>query len=242
MRTLAWLVILGLSACGGGSRVPPRQLGVAEGLAEAERCEQDADRHEQVADEIAAAGGARAGCGDVVLADQPRSGSDPVVMLAPCWTGEQDVVTRHLEEAERLRAEASAHRAHARELLAAEDAACAAVPYDELTHTPFAHTSDLAAVTAELDGDRVSGARIQFRPVEGLTTSWLRTAIACHHARAAARGYDPTYMGYDPSVLAGAVTEVTEADDGIVVVIRSSDDATALSIYGRAEDLLSEEP
>ncbi len=225
------------AACASSPRLPPRPLGVDQNLDEARRHEDEAARHDRIASETATTGATYA-CGDVVMAEQPHTGNDPVVILTPCWQNEAAVIERHRDEAERLRADARAHRARAHELRSVEATSCATMPASELTHTPFAHHEDIAAITAETDGDEVRGARIRFRPVEGLTADWLRTALACHHARAAVIGYDPDYLSYDPSVLAGAVTEVVDDPDGITVVIHAQDDATALVIYGRAEDLI----
>jgi hypothetical protein len=240
MRALPFLVLL--VACGGSSRAPERPLGIDDHLAEARRHDADAERQEQIAEEVEVVSRKRPPvCGDRVLADQVTSGGERLIAPYPCWSGEASTVDRHREEAARLRGDASKHRARARALLAAERASCAALRADEMDHTPFAHREDVAWVGAELDGTKVRGARIRFRSVEGLTAEWLRTAIACHQARAAALGFDPTYMSYDPSAVAGAETEVVATDDGIVVIVRADDDAAALVIYGRAEELVGGE-
>lgn len=241
MRFVSTAILALLAASCGAPQSPPRAMGVDDNLDEARRHEADALRHEQIAREAEALGDGAYVCGDVVLADQAHSGTERIVS-APCWTNEKNVVERHLLEAERLRADARAHRARARELRDVEEASCATMPADERTHTPFAHREDIAAVAAELDGDRVVGARIRFHRVEGLTAAWLGTALACHRARAAVLGFDPDYMAYDPSVLANAVTEVIDEPAGVTVVIRAADDATALAVYGRAEDLVNGEP
>jgi hypothetical protein len=238
MRVLPFL-LLGLAACGGAAPAPARPLGVGAHLAEAERCEQRAAEADALADQVAEAERTRPPiCGDVVLVDQTTSGGEKLTPKHPCWTSDPSSVARHRDDAARLRADARKHRRLARQLLAAEEASCAAMPSSELDHTPFAHPDDVAAVVAELDGAAVLGARIQFRPVAGLTAEWLRTAIACHRARAAALGYDPKYMAYDPSVVAGAEVTVSEGEDGPVVVIHGADDAAALVVYGRAEELV----
>jgi hypothetical protein len=86
------------------------------------------------------------------------------------------------------------------------------------------------------EAQRHDGEAARFGPVEGLTAQWLRMAITSHQARAAALGYDPGYMAYDPSAVAGVEVEVIE-DDDLVVVSRASDDATAVVVHGRAEEL-----
>jgi len=42
-------------------------------------------------------------------------------------------------------------------------------------------------------------------------------AIGCHRARAAALGWDATYMTYDPSALADVRVTVTDEPDGVLV-------------------------
>lgn len=236
MRILP-LLLLSLAACAGPSQ-RQRPLGVGAHLAEASRCEKEAAQHEVKAEEAEIANrNGPAICGDTVLADQTTSGGVRIV-ASPCWSSDPAAVDRHREEAARLRRDARTHRALARELLAAEATSCSTMAADELDHTPFAHRDDVAGVVAELDGATVRGARIQFRPVSGLTADWLRTAITCHQARAAALGYDPKYMSYDPSVVSGADVTVSETDDGVVVVVHADDDAAALVVYGRAEELV----
>lgn len=72
----------------------------------------------------------------------------------------------------------------------------------------------------------------------GLTADWLRQTLACHHALAAAAGFEPTYLATCPAVVAGAETTVQDDPAGLVVVVRASDAAAGLTIYARAEALL----
>jgi hypothetical protein len=238
MRALPFLIAT-LAACGGSAKVTTRPLGVEGHLDEARRHDSDAEAKERIAHDVEATSQDRQQvCTDMVLADQAHSGGEPLVAVFPCWTREQSAADRHRDEAARLRADAHVHRVRARALVEVERQSCATMPDDELDHTPFAHREDIVSVVAELDGDEVRGARIRFRPVEGLTAEWLRTAIGCHQARAAALGHDPAYMAYDPSVVPGAEVAVSEDADGVVVVLRGSDDASALAVYGRAEELV----
>lgn len=214
-------------------------MGATDHLMAAEQCDKEAAKHEEMAAEASARNDTTRLCGDRVMSDQVTSGGERLIQVSPCWTAEGDTVSRHKAEADRLHLDAEMHRAHARQLLDAEAASCAQMPAEELTHTPFAHREDIANVAAELDGDHVVGARITFRTVPGLTGDWLRQAISCHQARAAALGWDTTYMGYDPAVLPGVKAMVSEDDKGVVtVVLHAKDDGTALAVYGRAEDLL----
>lgn len=237
MRT--YLAIALLAACGGKTTdpTPPRQLGVREHLEEAEEHDRDAKLHESSAAESSRRGGDVGDC-QRVLADTPTSGGERLLASTPCWTAESSAADRHREIARELREAARAHRTRARELSEAERAACGGMPPEELEHSIFAHREDIAAVEALVEEDRIRGARIRFEPVAGLSADYLRASIACHQARAAALGYEPTYFGYDPTALAGVDVSVLESDGGLVIVLRASDPATALAAYGRAEALL----
>ena len=234
-----FIPVLALVACGGSQDPAPTALGVEENLAEARRHEAEAEVHDELARE-AAKGAATPDvvCGDRVLADQVTSGGERLIGRTPCWSAEADAVARHRADAARLRAAAAAHRKRARELLAAEEGSCAGLAEAELEHSLFAHAEDVVAVSAELDGTRLRGARIRFRPVPDLTPEWMRASIACHQARAAATGYDPRHASYDPTLVAGATAEVIDEPAGPVVVIRGKDEAAALIVYGRAEALV----
>ncbi len=244
MRSFMMPLVLVLSACGGdrASRVPARPYGVTDHLLEAEQHDEEARRHDAKADEVEPVAEARTprGCGDTVLADQSTAGGERLG-IQPCWTSEAATVERHRAAAERLRKHAAEHRAWARYLLEAEQASCRGLDPAEIDHSPFAHHEDIAAVTAELDSDRLRGARIRFAAVPGLTADWMRAAVTCHQARAAALGYDPQYLADDPTTVAGAAVEVLEQDGALVVVVRAPEDAAALVIYARAEALLAPE-
>jgi hypothetical protein len=239
MRISSIVLAVAFAACASPARVPRQPLGVTEHLAEADRHEADAHQHELLAAEAERTGGTTTYvCGDRVLADQATSGGERLAPRSPCWSAEARAVERHRQAAARLRTDARSHRARARQLLGAAREACAAMSEEELSHTPFAHHEDIAAVEALLDGDLVRGARIRFAPVEGLTATWLRQSLTCHQALAAVGGYEPTYMAECPSVVAGAETTVEETPAGLVVEVRSGDPAAALVIYARAEALL----
>lgn len=241
MRATPLLVVVLAAACAKPAAIPPRPLGVQDNLAEAERHDADADALEARAaarEQVAAPAQPAYVCGDQALADQATSGGERLGGRAPCWRGETNAVERDRAAAARLRADARAHRAQARALLRTSHAWCAGLPVAELDHTPFDHREDLQSVSAELEGDRIRGARIRFRPVPGLTAEWLRQTLACHQALAAAEGYDPHYLASCPAVIAGTTIDVIDDPDGLVVVIRGDDPAAALTAYGRAEALL----
>lgn len=240
LALLAALAAPGLAACGAPAPPPAaRPRSAAEHVEEARAHEAEAvalDEQEQRLDELGAA------CGDTVLQDQATSGGERLLLPRPCWSTSPGERLHRRRVAAQLRAHAARHRAAARALRAAERAACAGLPDDELDHTPFAHRGDLAAVDPVVDGDRVRGARIEFRPVAGLDAAWLSAAIACHRARAAALGWSPRLFGYDPTLLPGATSTVRQRGAAVEVDVRSPDTAEALAIYGRAVDLLAPSP
>jgi hypothetical protein len=241
MRTL--LLLVAVAGCTTPARVPPRPMGVQAHLAEAARHDADALALEDralVRERMASPPPTRFVCGDQALADQVTSGGERLGVRAPCWSGELGAIERYRASAARLRADARQHRARARALVVAARTWCASLPPDELDHSPFDHREDLAAVSAELDGDRIRGARIRFRPVPNLTADWLRQTLACHQAISAAEGYDPMHLTSCPVVVPGAETSVIEDEAGLVVVVRAEDPAAALVIYARAEALLDD--
>jgi len=240
MQVLPIYLVAMLAACGGTAGGPQRRpLGVSDHLVEAQRHDSEAEVHDALAEEASAQSRTQTQnvCGDRVLADQASSGGERLG-VAPCWSASASAVERHHADATRLRAEATAHRHRAAELLAAEQASCVGLSAHDLDHTPFAHREDVAAVTAELEGGQLRGARIRFRALDGLDAAWLEQAIGCHRARAAAVGWDATYMTYDPSALANVLVTVTDDPDGVVVVVRTDDAQAAEIAYRRAEDLV----
>lgn len=216
---------------------PPMSAG--DHLAEAERHDNEARALEESAASIESRGTPTpATCGDVAMTELTTSGTERLRILPPCWSGEVATIRRAQQHAAKLRADARRHRIQARELVLTQQRWCASLPEAELDHSPFDHREDLRGVSAELDGDRVRGARIRFKPVPGLSAEWLRQTLACHQALAAAEGYDTGHLGSCPSAVEHAHTTVVETPAGLEVVVRSDDPGAALIIYARAEALL----
>lgn len=234
------LLLAGLTACAAAPPVTPAQpLSAAEHRAQADEHDQRASRHGAAAQEQADDVDGYA-CGDTVLADQATTGGERLGFAMPCWNTHAEASYEHRRAAEHERSEAMRHRALARELEIAEREKCAGLPANELDHTPFWHRADVARVERIVEGGRLRGARVTFRPVAGLTVDWLRHALQCHRARAATLGWTSTYMGYDPSVLAAATTSVTANGKDIAVEIVSNDPDVAAVIAGRAEALTTD--
>jgi hypothetical protein len=245
MRTSSLLaLVIAAAACGGRSKdpTPPRALSADEHLEAAAEQEVAATELEQSTPAGAEAATAEPYvCGDRVLADQLSSGTEPLLTTMPCWQNETRVVADHKAEAERLRAEAGAHKEVAQSLINAEALACEGMSADELTHTPYAHRQDIVSVDEERTDGELRGARIVFAKVAGLSANWMRQAVACHHARAAALGYNNRYMSYDPTVIQGASTMVNELADGsLEVKVISPELETAKLIYDRSRALVGD--
>jgi hypothetical protein len=216
---------------------PP--MSASEHLAEAEQHDADARALEESAAAVERTGTPTpATCGDTASTELVTSGTERLHILPPCWAGEADAVRRDRSHATQLRADARRHRIQARELVRTEQKWCAGLPESELDHTPFDHREDLRVVRAELEGDRVRGARILFKPVKGLSADWMRQTLACHQAMATADGFGADHLASCPSTVPGARTDVIETPAGLEVVIRAVDSASALVIYARAEALL----
>ncbi len=238
MRTaILSVVLVGVAACATPRPQPEAPKSASEHLREAARHDQEAAVHERAAAEAARSGYEGYACGDRALSDQTQTGGEPVTRWVPCWSVERDASAAHQADAERLRAEARAHRATARALVEVERTFCAIMPEDELTHTPFYHRTDVASVEAYREGDALAGARITFRPVRGLTVEWMRDALLCHRARAASLGYPATYMPYDPTTLRATHLAVATTGGAVVVTVRADDDVTAAVVWSRAQAL-----
>lgn len=232
------------AACASGrtQTMPPRHLSATEHDQEARRHERAARDQERVArasgrGESASGGAAPYGCYDQQLPD-PDLGGERVPVLRPCWTSETRQTGDRERDADEHRREAARHRKMAASLLRAERDACAGLGRDEISHSPFFHREDIARVDPVRSGGRVVGARVVFRRVRGLDSSWMRKAIDCHRARAAALGYPPREMTYCPLMAAPTEVAVDVRADQIAVTITARRDEDAAAVLGRAQALL----
>jgi hypothetical protein len=226
-------------ACAAPAQTVRPPMSAAEHLAEAERHDADARSLEESAAAVERTGAPTPyTCGDTASTELVTSGTERLHILPPCWAGEAEAIRRDRLHAAQLRDEARRHRIQARELVRAEQKWCAGLPTAELDHTPFDHREDLRAIQAELEGDRLRGARIRFKPVKGLSAEWMRQTLACHQAMASSKGFHSNHLANCPSTVPGARTEVLETPEGVEVVIRALEPEAALIIYARAEALL----
>ncbi|HEU5060817.1 MAG TPA: hypothetical protein VFU21_30010 [Kofleriaceae bacterium] len=238
MRYGAGLVAVVLAGACGGTQQQPERLSVGENLAEAERHDREATRHERDYARIRQAEGGRIQCYDQRTAD-PSSGGEPVRVLRPCWTREEPPSRHHLDEARAQREEAARHRAVAASLLRAERSACKGLGEDEMSHSPFYHREDILRVDeVRVDGE-LHGARVLFAKVPGLNAGWLRRAIACHQARAAAMGYPTREMSYCPLMAAPTSATVEEYGGTIAVTVIARRDWEIAALVGRAKALVA---
>ena len=235
------LTILSLVAACGGAPVTTSTLSASEHRAEAAEHEDHATRHEADAQELERRPRS-IHCGDAVPFDTLTSGGQRLVTRVPCWSVEVGATREHRRAAAHERAAAARHRAAAHALERTERERCATLPPDERDHTPFWHHSDVLAVEKLEERGALRGARVVFRRVPSLTREWLEQAVRCHQARAAVLGWQPTYMGYDPSLLPGARVSVTEEARGFAVDVDSGDPDVAAVIYGRARALMTPDP
>lgn len=238
------LLLAGLAACASSpprvERTSPKSYD--DRIAEAAQHDRDATVHErQAADARARIDPNAISCGHSVVSnvgDQSTSGGERISTWVPCWSVERDAARYHQAEADRLHREAQLDRAVARNLVAVEHEFCGVLPASELTHTPFYHREDVAAVEPYVEAEKVKGARIHFKPVAGLDANWMRKAVLCHRARAATIGYDPKYMDYDPTMLADINVAVTERKGAVHVLVRSDNEVTSAVVISRAKALL----
>lgn len=228
-----------LAACATKQQTARPPMSAGDHLAEAERHEADARALEESAAAAERTGApTQVTCGDTASTELITSGTERLHVLPPCWAGEASAIRRERAHAAQLRTDARRHRIQAREMVLSQQKWCAGLPEAELDHSPFDHREDLRGVQAELEGDRLRGARIFFRQVPGLDAEWMMKTLACHQAIASAEGYDSPHLAACPSAVQGAKTTVRESPFGLEVVITSLDPGAAIVIYGRAEALL----
>ncbi len=244
-RRILWpVVVASAGACGGGAKesMPPRYLGATQHEQEAMRQDREADQHEAAYESQRRAEATRspaAQCADQPLwVPDPTSGGERLPVLRPCWTSDQRSSQDQLREAAEHRREAARHIEAAAALRKAERESCASLGKDELSHSPFYHRADILEVESVMAKGQVEGARVVFRRVPGLDAAWMRKAISCHQARAAALGYPPTIMSYCPLMIAPTGATVEETADTVTVTVRASRDEQAAAVLARAQDLV----
>lgn len=181
-------------------------------------------------------------CGDTVLNDQlTTGGTGRVTSWQPCFDVTEEQAVRERTVAEH---QTNPHDIHAAaQLVSAEASACRGIPAREREHSVFAHKKAIAAIEPIRDGDgkSVRGVRVTFKPVRGLTKTFIERDIACTRARWAVSGRDPKLMPYDPTLVDGADVQVIDRDGHTeVIVTAGSPDAAQVSL-ARAQGQLTAE-
>ena len=225
------------ASCGSRQQQPER-LSVAQHEAEAARHEGRATEHERLYARSRQAEGGPIQCYDQRTAD-PVSGGEPLRVMRPCWTREQKPSRHHLDEARAEHDEAARHLAAAASMRRAEREACEGLGDDDMSHSPFFHRDDIVRVDEVRTGGELRGPRVLFKKVPGLEVGWMRRALSCHQARAAAMGYSPTFMSYCPLMIAPTSVTVEDLGGLIAVTITARRDWEIAAVMGRATDLVA---
>ena len=227
------IVILLAAACRTGGGVPAASPSVSyeAHMAEAERLEAEATRHDEAA-EVARQRGATYECETAPESEQSTSGGERFNGTRICDDVSLADRRRHEDEAGKLRKQADRHRGMARSLLDAEREACAGFGVEQLRDTPIGRDRGAARIE-EVDG----GVRITL--TLGTALDDVRRELGCHRARAALYE-DGGYMAHDPALVPGTRVAVDAAAGGVVVTIRG--DAVAAGVIRQRAAALSDTP
>jgi hypothetical protein len=152
---------------------------------------------------------------------------EAVRLWMPCWDFTKDSA----------RYQVPANRAMAARLSAIEKTQCIGLAPAALERSPFVQDNAIDEIVPHRSGSEIRGAHIVFKPIPGLTVSWMRRAIACHQARWRTLGKPVSYLAGDPTLIDGAEINVTENGDHIVVLIASEAPGAAQIALDRAQDL-----
>ncbi|MBA3453849.1 MAG: hypothetical protein H0T42_12210 [Deltaproteobacteria bacterium] len=152
---------------------------------------------------------------------------EPITLWMPCWDYTKDS-SRY-----QVRADAATKS----KLAQVERTQCIGLAPAALERSPFVQDNAIEEIVPHRGGATVRGANIVFKPIPGLTVSWMRRAIACHQARWRTLGQPATYLAGDPTLVEGAQVDVTAVDDHIVVRISSDTPVSAMTALQRANDL-----
>jgi hypothetical protein len=245
-RALCALAVAATAACASQPQeetLPPRRLSATEHQDEALRHDREARERDSArtprGKPEAGAGQSEYGCyGDGREMPEPTSGGERVPVLRPCWTAATEGSSENEKDAAAHRREAARHRSMAAALWRAEKRACAGLGQADIEQSPFFHREDIARVEPLRSGSQVRGAVVVFRAVRGLSADWMRKAVSCHEARAAALGYPPQHMSYCPLMAAPTSATVVLNGAEITVTITAQRDEDAAAVLARAQALV----
>lgn len=152
---------------------------------------------------------------------------EPITLWMPCWDYAKDS-TRY---------QVNVDESTTKRLAQAERTQCIGLAPAALERSPFVQDNAIDEIVPHRSGATIHGAHIVFKPIPGLTVSWMRRAIACHQARWRTLGQPASYLAGDPTLVEGATVSVTEVDDHIVVLVASDTPASARMALERAQEL-----
>lgn len=220
---MRWLVATLLVACGGAelAHAPAStSASYAERIDRARSHDRAAAEHEEIARGSQLAPPEEAfQCGDPVLNDQLTTGGLRVTTWQPCFNIAEESAAHQRYLAERERQAAARERDAAAALLRAEAAQCSGIPDREREHSVFAHTQEIADVIPHREAGELRGVWIVFKPVAGMTASWVRRDIACRRAHWAVLGKPTSESIADPSLVEDADVQVFDRHDHVEVLI-----------------------
>ena len=242
-HSIGWTAAFGMvmTACASTPGARPHDMSATRHDAEAARHTQEASRHASrhnpAAQQVYQPGClARVGGG--------RIGVDYSDI---CWSSFANPTEGHLRQAEEHRRHAADHREASAALRQAEAQACVGLGATDRDLSPFVHVGDIVAVAplAAMDSDilavpreRLVGATVTFRAVEGLTAEWLQRLVDCHLARNAALGHDVPDMSDCPLVPKGVEARVRSTGSGFAIDLRAADHSIAAEVLARSRRLL----
>lgn len=139
----------------------------------------------------------------------------------------------HLQEANRLRREAAAHRDASHDLQVAEERACGDIPELHRDFSPFYHVDHITGAELEGDGPIV----VHFDAIPKTTAEGLQRLVDCHVARNAVLGYDIESMGFCPLAVEGVEATVEATDGGFDIELKPGSDEARAEVRARVEAL-----
>lgn len=129
--------------------------------------------------------------------------------------------------------------ATAAQLARVEAEQCVGLFPASLERSPFAQREAIEEIVPHRLGSSIIGAHIVFKPIPGLTVSWMRRAIACHQARWETLGRPADYLAGDPTIVSGAEVVVSESSHRVVVLVSTPQSETdAQIVLKRAKALV----
>ncbi len=239
------LVLFATPSCG-SSGTSPHDMSAARHDRAARSDEDSANAHAQKFDPVARETQKTCQRGTTAL---PRGSR-----IAPtiCWRSVVNPTEQHRKDAERARSIAQEHRAASAALRGAEAKACADIAPDDRDMSPFDHVDDIASIEPLVEEARgysrgsvtrrVTGTRVTFRAIPGLTAEWLERVTDCHLARNATLGHDVPSMQDCPLVPKGVEARVVSVRGGFAIEVRSDDSGVVEEILARAKRLAARQP